>query len=422
MSKSHEQFVLANKYIPGGVNSPVRAFKSVGMEPVFIQWGCGSHIWDIDGKEYIDYVGSWGPLLFGHSKIEIVDAIKTTAMSGTTFGAPTVLEVELAKLVCDMVPSVEMVRFVNSGTEAVASAIRLARAFTGRNKIIKFAGCYHGCVESLLVEAGSGVATLGLPGSPGIPESVTKDSLILDFNHPELVKEAFKIYKDEIAAVILEPVIGNAGCILPIEGYLKLLRDLCSENNSLLIFDEVMTGFRLSAGGAQELFNIMPDLTTMGKIIGGGLPVGAYGGRRDIMQMIAPSGPVYQAGTLSGNPIAMAAGIAMLNLIKTEKPYKMLNSKTEKLCAEMKNIAIKKGISLAVNNIGSMFSVFFTDKKVFDYQSAKTSDVGKFAHYFKTMLENGTYLPPSQFEANFMSTAHSDDDISKTLEAFEKSI
>ena len=422
MSKSSEKFAFAKKYMPGGVNSPVRAFKSVNAEPVFMQWACGSHIWDIDGKEYIDYVGSWGPMILGHCHADVIEAIKTTVSNGTSFGAPTELEGELAQLVCELVPSVEMVRLVNSGTEAVMSAIRLARAYTKRNKIIKFAGCYHGAVDSMLVQAGSGVATFGLPDSPGIPHDVTKDTITLDFNDFESIKEAFKIYKDELAAVILEPVIGNCGCVLPEEGFLKLLREECTKNGSLLIFDEVMTGFRLSIGGAQERFNITPDLTTMGKIIGGGLPVGAYGGRKDIMEMIAPQGPVYQAGTLSGNPLAMAAGISTLNILKKTNPYQALEEKTQYLCDRYKEIANNLDITIQVNNIASMFSVFFTDKEVYDYNSAKKSNTEQFARYFNSMLRQGISLPPSQFEVNFMSVAHSNDDIEKTIQAFEKAL
>lgn len=421
-NKSQESYIEAQKYIPGGVNSPVRAFKSVGITPLFINKGEGSYIWDIDDNKYIDYVGSWGPLILGHGDKQVIESINNIAVMGTTFGAPTLLETKLAKLVCQIVPSVEMIRFVNSGTEAVVSAIRLARAYTKRDRIIKFSGCYHGCVDSLLIEAGSGVATLGLPNSPGIPSSVTKDTTIIDYNDFELLKEAFKIYKNDIAAVIIEPVIGNAGCILPQKGYLELLRKLCTENNSLLIFDEVMTGFRLSLGGAQEYFNIIPDLTTMGKIIGGGLPVGAYGGKKEIMQMVAPSGPVYQAGTLSGNPLAMAAGIATLSTLKTSNPYKILDDNTKSLCDNFKKIAEKLGISITINNIGSMFSIFFTNEEVFDYNSAKKSDTKKFAAFYTNMLKNGVYLAPSQFESCFLSVKHTHTDLEKTCTAFESSL
>lgn len=422
MKKSLETYAEAQQYTPGGVNSPVRAFKSVNSSPLFIQWACGSHIYDIDGKDYIDYVASWGPLILGHTHTKVVEAIQKTALNGTSFGAPTELEVELAKVVCELVPSVEMVRFVNSGTEAVSSAVRLARAYTKRNKLIKFAGCYHGCVDPLLVQAGSGVATLGLPDSPGIPQDVTKDTIIIDFNDQSAIKEAFKLYKDEIAAVILEPVVGNSGCILPAEGFLDLLRTLCTVNNSLLIFDEVMTGFRVSPGGAQEYFKIKPDLTTMGKIIGGGLPVGAYGGRKDIMEMVAPSGPVYQAGTLSGNPIAMAAGLATLNILKETMPYENLAAKTQNLLNNFKNISQECSIPITINNIGSMFSIFFTDNTVTDYPSAKNSDTKAFANYFNNMIQEGIYMPPSQFEAAFMSVAHCDDDIERTTIAFKRSL
>lgn len=422
MSESQELYQIAQQFMPGGVNSPVRAFKSVKSTPVFIKWACGSHIWDVDGNEYIDYVASWGPLILGHGNKDVIKAIQDTVLNGTSFGAPCELEIELAKLVCELMPSVEMVRFVNSGTEAVAGAVRLARAYTKRDKIVKFAGCYHGALDCLLVQAGSGVATLGLPDSPGIPHDVTKDTILIDYNDFDAVKEAFKIYKDEIAAIIIEPVVGNSGCILPKDGFLQLLRDLCSQNNSLLIFDEVMTGFRLSSGGAQKYFNIMPDLTAMGKIIGGGLPVGAYGGRRDIMQMVAPSGPVYQAGTLSGNPLAMAAGLATLNALKTTNPYKSLKYKTDTLCTQLKQIADDLGIAVQINHIESMFSIFFTDKEVTDYNTAKTSNLDLFALYFNQMLQNGIYMAPGQFEAAFMSVAHTDKDIDKTCNAFKATI
>lgn len=422
MTKSEELFYTAQNYIPGGVNSPARAFKAVKRNPLFIKWACGSHLWDIDDNEFIDYVASWGPFILGHTNPEVIKSVKAAADNGTSYGAPTEIEVEMAQLVCDMVPSVEMVRFVNSGTEAVMAAVRLARAYTKRNKIVKFAGCYHGAVDSLLVQAGSGVATLGLPDSPGIPQEVTKDTLILDFNDFSSLKEAFKIYKDEIAAIIVEPVIGNSGCILPEDGFLELLRELCSDNHSLLIFDEVMTGFRLSSGGAQKYFNIMPDLTTMGKIIGGGLPVGAYGGKKEIMKMIAPSGSVYQAGTLSGNPLAMAAGLTTLKILKTNEPYPILEEKTKRLCQGFKAIADELGFPITINQVGSMFSVFFTDKKVFDYNSAKTSNIDLFAKYFDLMLQKGIYLAPSQFEANFISVAHTNEDLEKTLKAFKEAL
>lgn len=422
MSKSKELYSIAKQYMPGGVNSPVRAFRSVNSEPLFIKRACGSHMWDVDDKEYIDYVGSWGPMILGHSHPEVVEIIKKIISNGTSFGAPNEHEIELAKLVCEMVPSVQMVRFVNSGSEAVMGALRLARAFTGRNKIIKFSGCYHGALDPLLVQAGSGVATLGLPDSPGVPQEVTKDTIIIDFNDFSSLKEAFKIYRDELAAVIIEPVIGNSGCILPKDGFLELVRELCSINGSLLIFDEVMTGFRLSSGGAQQLYNIMPDLTTMGKIIGGGLPVGAYGGKKEVMEMVAPSGPVYQAGTLSGNPLAMTAGIVTLNLLKNNPPYDQLENKTRVLCNSFKDISIAMNIPITINNIGSMFSIFFTNKEVIDYNTAKNSDIKLFAKYFINMLDNGIYMPPSQFEACFMSAAHTDQDIEKTCIAFEKSL
>ncbi|MGD9581300.1 MAG: glutamate-1-semialdehyde 2,1-aminomutase [Vampirovibrionia bacterium] len=422
MSKSNELFQLAQQFMPGGVNSPVRAFKSVKSSPLFIKWACGSHVWDVDDKEYIDYMASWGPMILGHGNQDVVNAVKETVLNGTSFGAPCELEIQLAQLVCELMPSVEMVRFVNSGTEAVAGAIRLARAYTNRTKIVKFSGCYHGALDPLLVQAGSGVATLGLPDSPGVPHDVTKDTILVDYNDFSAIKEAFKIYNDQIAAVIIEPVAGNAGCILPAPGFLQLLRDLCSQYKSLLIFDEVMTGFRLSSGGAQKLFNINPDLTTMGKIIGGGLPVGAYGGKKDIMAMVAPSGPVYQAGTLSGNPLAMAAGLATLKALKALNPYNTLKHKTNTLCTQLKQIADDLSIPVQINYIESMFSIFFTDKEVVDYNSAKLSDLDLFARYFNIMLSQGIYMPPGQFESAFVSYAHSDDDIDKTCNAFSHTL
>lgn len=420
--KSKQQYEIAKQFIPGGVNSPVRAFKSVKGDPIFIAWACGSHVWDIDSNQYIDYVASWGPLILGHSHLDIIEALKVTACNGTTFGAPTEHEIKMAQLVCELVPSVEMLRFCNSGTEAVAGAIRLARAYTKRNKIVKFSGCYHGCVEPLLVEAGSGVATLGLPSSPGIPYDVTKDTIIIDFNDFESAKEAFKLYGKEIATVILEPAMGNAGCILPKEGFLELLRELCSTHGTLLIFDEVMTGFRLAMGGAQEYFNVMPDLTTMAKIIGGGLPVGAFGGKKEIMEMLSPAGPVYQAGTLSGNPLAMIAGYTTLDILKKNNPYKALQENTTYLCNNFKEIAQKAGVPVKINHVGSMFSVFFTDQEVYDFRTAKSSNIDLFIKYFNKMLENNIYLAPSQFEANFISMAHNKEDLDETIIAFEKSI
>jgi glutamate-1-semialdehyde 2,1-aminomutase len=422
MTKSETMFKKALKILPGGVNSPVRAFKSVNSTPLFIKKAHGSHITDIDGNTYIDYVGSWGPMILGHAYPEVINAIQKTASNGTSFGAPIEMEIELAEMVINMVPGVEMVRFVNSGTEAVTAAIRLARAYSNRQKIIKFAGCYHGAVDSLLIQAGSGVATLGLPDSPGIPQEVTGNTIILEFNDFSAIKEAFKLYKDDLAAVIVEPVIGNSGCILPEDGYLELLRELTASNNTLLIFDEVMTGFRLSPGGAQQLYNIIPDLTTMGKIIGGGLPVGAYGGKKDIMKQIAPAGPVYQAGTLSGNPLAMAAGIATLKALKELNPYDQLEKSTSYLCKNFADIAKKSEIDISINHKGSMFSVFFTREKVIDFTSAKSSNLQKFTLHFKNMLANEIYLPPAQFEANFLSLAHTSQDLNRTIEAFEKSM
>ena len=410
MTRSEELFNRAQKVIPGGVNSPVRAFKSVGGKPIFIERGNGSHIWDVDGKEYIDYVGSWGPLIFGHRPPEVLAALSQVLEIGTSFGAPTEREVELAELITKLVPSVEMVRLVSSGTEATMSAIRLARGFTGRDRIIKFDGCYHGHGDSLLVKAGSGVATLGLPDSPGVPKSLAELTTVLPFNDAGALRSEFDRRGNEIACVIIEPVVGNSGCVPPRSGYLELLRDVTKRSGAVLIFDEVMTGFRVALGGAQQRYNIQPDLTTMGKVIGGGLPVGAYGGRAEIMNRVAPAGPVYQAGTLSGNPLAVSAGLATLKRLQKENPYDKLESLGTRL---------EKGLSKIgrVNRVGSMFTLFFTDRDVTDFESAKTSDTQKFNRFFQGMLAQGIYLPPSQFEAAFISAAHSETDIDRTIEA-----
>ncbi len=410
-SKSEDLFRRAQELIPGGVNSPVRAFRSVGGNPPFIARGEGSHLYDVDGNEYIDYVGSWGPLLLGHRHPAVLAAIEKALAIGTSFGAPTGQEVELAAAISQAVPSIEMVRLVNSGTEATMAAIRVARGFTGRDLIVKFEGCYHGHVDSLLVKAGSGVATLGIPDTRGVPKSFCDTTIALPYNSIEAVDEAFRAHANRIAAVIVEPVVGNMGCVPPRAGFLEALRDITARYGALLIFDEVMTGFRVAFGGAQERFGIRPDLTTLGKVIGGGLPVGAYGGRKDIMSQVAPAGPIYQAGTLSGNPLAVAAGLAMLRHLKTHPEiYQQLETRAAQLCAAAP-------ADMTVNRIGSMFTFFFTDQPVMDYESAKQSDTTRFGCFFRAMLERGIYLPPSQFEAAFVSAAHSEEDIAKTVGA-----
>lgn len=415
--KSEELFELAKKYIPGGVNSPVRAFKAVGMHPLFIKEGKGSKIYDVDSNEYIDYVCSWGPLILGHAHSEVIAEVKKILEKGTSFGAPTSLEVKMAEAITEAVPSIEEVRMVSSGTEAVMSAIRLARGYTGRNKIIKFEGCYHGHSDGLLVKAGSGVATLGLPDSPGVPKEVAKDTITLPFNNFDALKKVVSEQAGDIACVIIEPVAGNMGVVLPKPGFLDELRVLTKENNIVLIFDEVITGFRLSYGGAQAYYNIEPDLTCLGKIIGGGFPVGAFGGRRKIMEMVAPSGPVYQAGTLSGNPVAMAAGLATLKILSRSGFYQDLEQKSAMLISGLKEAAEQAGTEAIINAVGSMLTVFFTGVKVIDYQTAKSSDTGKYAQFFKNLLEKGIYFPPSQFEAVFISQAHSRSDLERTVEA-----
>ncbi|SNZ02990.1 glutamate-1-semialdehyde 2,1-aminomutase [Persephonella hydrogeniphila] len=417
--KSRALFKEAQKYLVGGVNSPVRAFKALGMEPLFIEKGKGSRVWDVDGNEFIDYVLSWGPLILGHANDQIINAIKHVSNYGTSFGAPTELEIEMAKAVVEAVPSVEMVRFVNSGTEATMSAIRLARGYTGKKKIIKFEGCYHGHGDSLLVSAGSGVATLGIPGTPGIPEELAQLTIVLPYNDIDAVEEAFRKHGDDIACVILEPVAGNMGVVAPPKEYHTRLRELTREYGALLIWDEVMTGFRLALGGAQELYEIDPDLTTMGKVIGAGLPVGAYGGKKEIMMHVAPEGPVYQAGTLSGNPLAMAAGLRQLQILKEKNPYPELDQKGKKLEDGFNYLIDKYGVKATVNRVGSMITMFFTDKEVKNFEDAKSSDLELFNKFYRLMLERGVYLAPSQFEASFLSTAHSEEDISDTLNAVE---
>ena len=419
IEKSEKLFEEAQKYLVGGVNSPVRAFKAVGGTPLFIQKGKGSRVWDVDGNEYIDYVLSWGPLILGHANDQVVNAIKQVSNYGTSFGAPTELEVEMAKAVVEAVPSIEMVRFVNSGTEATMSAIRLARGYTGRKKVVKFEGCYHGHVDSLLVSAGSGVATLGIPGTPGIPEELANLTIVLPYNNIEAVEEAFEKHGDDIACVIIEPVAGNMGVVAPSREYHQKLREITKKYGALLIWDEVMTGFRLALGGAQELYGIEPDLTTLGKVIGGGLPVGAYGGKREIMEHVAPVGPVYQAGTLSGNPLAMAAGLRQLQILKETNPYPELDEKGKKMEEGFKFLSEKYRIPATVNRVGSMITAFFTEKEVVDFETAKTSDLEKYANFFRLMLENGVYFAPSQFEASFLSTAHSNTDIEETLNKVE---
>jgi glutamate-1-semialdehyde 2,1-aminomutase len=410
-SRSEQLFARALQTIPGGVNSPVRAFRSVGGRPPFITRGQGSHIFDADGNEYIDYVGSWGPLLLGHRHPEILAALERALSIGTSFGAPTEQEIELAEAIRDAVPSMEMVRLVNSGTEATMAAIRVARGFTCRDLVVKFEGCYHGHVDSLLVKAGSGVATLGIADTQGVPRAFTDTTIALPFNDPAAVEEAFRKYSGRIAAVIVEPVVGNMGCVPPAPGFLESLRAATQRDGAVLIFDEVMTGFRVAYGGAQQLFGIRPDMTTLGKVIGGGLPVGAYGGRAEIMKMVAPLGPVYQAGTLSGNPLAVAAGLAMLRHLKAHPEiYASLEIKGAQLAA-----AAPKGVT--VNRAGSMFTFFFNAGRVTDYESARRSDTARFAGFFRHMLERGVYLPPSQFEAAFISAAHTPEDIARTADA-----
>ncbi|WP_226535311.1 glutamate-1-semialdehyde 2,1-aminomutase [Fictibacillus halophilus] len=417
--KSIAAFKEAKAYMPGGVNSPVRAFKSVNMDPVFMERGKGSKIYDIDGNEYIDYVLSWGPLILGHADEAVVKALKETAERGTSFGAPNEMETELAKLVIDRVPSIEVVRMVNSGTEATMSALRLARGYTGRSKIVKFEGCYHGHGDSLLIKAGSGVATLGLPDSPGVPEGIAQNTITVPYNDLESLQVAFDQFGEDIACVIVEPVAGNMGVVPPQKGFLEGIRKMTEQHGSLLIFDEVMTGFRVDYECAQGYFGVTPDLTCLGKVIGGGLPVGAYGGKREIMQQIAPSGPIYQAGTLSGNPLAMAAGYATLSQL-TKESYDYFKKLGDQLASGISEAAEHYGIDHTINRAGSMIGFFFTNQDVINYETAKLSNLDHFNSCFRTMLHEGVSLPPSQFEGLFLSTAHTEEDINKTVNAFRK--
>jgi glutamate-1-semialdehyde 2,1-aminomutase len=419
-TKSQELFQKALKLMPGGVNSPVRAFRAVGGDPVFIAGGNGSSIVDVDGRRYIDYVMSWGPLILGHSHPEVIGALAKALERGTSFGACTEGEIELAERICDAYPSIERVRLVNSGTEATLSALRVARAATGRERILKFEGCYHGHGDSLLVKAGSGVATLGLPDSPGVPRALAELTVTVPFNDPAALEEAFRVHANQLAAVIVEPVIGNAGCIPPRPGFLEKLRGLTAGQGTVLILDEVMTGFRVAYGGAQELFKIQPDLTTLGKVIGGGLPVGAYGGRASLMDWVAPAGPVYQAGTLSGNPLAVTAGLKTLEILRRPGTYERLEGVSNQLAGGLVTAAAKAGVPLTVNRVGSMFTCFFTNDSVADYASAKKADTARFARFFRSLLGRGVYFPPSQFEAAFVSTAHAESDVVRTVEAAAK--
>jgi glutamate-1-semialdehyde 2,1-aminomutase len=416
-------FAAAGRFIAGGVNSPVRAWKSVRGDPVFISHAEGSKIYDSTGKAYVDYVLSWGPMILGHAHPEVIAAICQTAQKGTSFGAPTMAETEMARLICGAIPSIERVRMTSSGTEAAMTAIRLARGYTGRNMILKFDGCYHGHADSLLIKAGSGVTTLGIPGSPGIPEALARLTLSLPYNDADALEKAVEHYAADLAAVIIEPVAGNMGVVPPQEGFLKKLRDLTKENGIVLIFDEVITGFRFTFGGYQNLIGIRPDLTCLGKIIGGGMPVGALGGKKEIMEKLAPTGDIYQAGTLSGNPLAMSAGIATLRLLETKTDaFASLSEKADRLGCEMENLFSGRGIPVCVNKIYSMFTLFFQEGPVYDLQSALKSDTGLYARFFHGMIQNGVWLAPSQFEAGFISFAHTDQDMDRTLSALEKTL
>ncbi|HUE97995.1 MAG TPA: glutamate-1-semialdehyde 2,1-aminomutase [Anaerolineales bacterium] len=420
ITKSISLFQEAQKLLPGGVDSPVRAFRAVGGQPLFIEGGEGPYLYDVDGNRYIDYVLSWGPLITGHAHPKVVKAIQDAATKGTSYGAPSPLEIKLAKRVMDFMPDIEMIRFVNSGTEATMSALRLARAYTKRDKIIKFDGCYHGHADLLLVRAGSGVATLGLPDSPGVPADTVKDTLVADFNNLDSLEALFKKYPEQIAAIIVEPVAGNMGVVPPLPGFLEGLRVITEREGTLLIFDEVMTGFRVHPGGAQALYDIKPDLTTLGKVIGGGLPVGAYGGKKEIMQMVAPAGPMYQAGTLAGNPLAMSAGIATLDLIQEEKVWEEMEARGRQLDAGIELAARTAGVPIQQTRVGTMRTTFFSETKPVDWNTVKVADKVRFGKFFQKMLENGVYLAPSQFEAGFISIVHDENVIATTIAAVEE--
>lgn len=421
INHSQELFERAQQYIPGGVNSPVRAFKGVGGTPIFFERGEGARVYDADNNSYIDYVGSWGPMILGHARGDIIDAVKNRLDQGLSFGAPTEIEIEMAKTVCDIMPGMDMVRMVNSGTEATMSAIRLARGFTGRDKMVKFEGCYHGHADSLLVKAGSGALTLGVPSSPGVPEGVAADTVTLTYNDIEGVKQYFAENGDKVACIIVEPVAGNMNCIPPVPGFLECLREVCDQSGAVLIFDEVMTGFRVSLTGVQGHFGVQPDLTTLGKVIGGGLPVGAFGGKREIMEYLAPIGPVYQAGTLSGNPLAMAAGLAMMNSIQQDGLYEQLSARIQQLVIGLQAAADKHGIPFTTNSAGSMFGFFFTEEKqVSTFAQVCACDQERFKAFFHAMLEEGVYLAPSAFEAGFMSAAHTEQDVADTIAAADR--
>ncbi|SFM23213.1 glutamate-1-semialdehyde 2,1-aminomutase [Ectothiorhodospira mobilis] len=418
MTKTHECFEAAQKHIPGGVNSPVRAFRGVGGEPIFMERAQGAYIYDVDGNRYIDYVGSWGPMIVGHAHPEVIEAVREAALNGLSFGAPTSLETEMAERVCELVPSMDMVRMTSSGSEATMSAIRLARGFTGRDKIVKFEGCYHGHGDSLLVKAGSGALTLGVPSSPGVPASLAEHTLTVPYNDLEQVQETFSRFGDQIACIIVEPVAGNMNCVPPAPGFLEGLRSVCDDHGALLIFDEVMTGFRVARGGAQELYGVKPDLTTLGKVIGGGMPVGALGGRRQVMEYLSPLGPVYQAGTLSGNPIAMTAGLKTLEILSAPGFHDDLTAKAETLVSGILGEAQKAGVPMAANQVGGMFGLFFTDQpQVGNFQQVSQCDTERFGRFFHAMLDKGVYLAPSAFEAGFMSSSHSAGDVETTIRA-----
>jgi glutamate-1-semialdehyde 2,1-aminomutase len=418
MTRSEELFAQAQQHIPGGVNSPVRAFRAVGGTPIFFEKAQGAYVWDADGKQYIDYVQSWGPMVLGHAHPEVIQAVIDAARNGLSFGAPTERETTLAQKLCALMPGMDMVRFVSSGTEATMSAIRLARAFTSRDKIIKFEGCYHGHSDSLLIKAGSGALTLGVPSSPGVPKVLADHTITLDYNDSQQVRDCFAQHGDQIACIIVEPVVGNMNCVPPVAGFLETLREVCDQYGSLLILDEVMTGFRVSHTGAQGFYNIRADITTLGKVIGGGMPVGAFGGRRDVMQMIAPSGPVYQAGTLSGNPVAMAAGLKTLELLEQKDFYKNLSQRTTDLVNGLQKLADDAKIPFTTNHVGSMFGFFFTEeKKITNFKQVMACNIPRFNQFFHGLLKRGVYLAPASYEAGFMSSAHTANDIEKTLQA-----